>query len=397
MRCAWLTLLFALPALAASPLQTLVDAAPAGSSVQLPPGHHAGPLVIDKPLTVDGGGRTTIDNGGHGTVLTLRTSGATVRGLVLTGSGVSHDGMDTGIQIEGDDNLVENNVVTDALFGINIRQGNRNRVLNNRVTGKDLPLGLRGDGLRLWNSRRNLVQGNVFERVRDITLANSPDNRIVGNRFHDGRYGMHLIFSPRTLAEGNRISDTGTGIVVLYSEDVVPRNNGVAHALESGGGGIVFKESGEGLAEGNEILHCSVGLLANAPMNTENALTIRANRFAYNIVGMAFYGEKGGHRITDNRFEGNLSQVVASAPGVGSANVWRGNYWSDYQGFDRDGNGIGDTPHELYIYADRIWMEIPKTKFFANSPVFELLDFLERLAPFSGPSLIVRDPTPRMK
>jgi nitrous oxidase accessory protein len=54
-------------------------------------------------------------------------------------------------------------------------------------------------------------------------------------------------------------------------------------------------------------------------------------------------------------------------------------------------------PHEIYAYADRIWIETPMAKFFRNSPVMELLDFLERLAPFSSPSLVLRDNKPRMK
>jgi nitrous oxidase accessory protein len=41
-------------------------------------------------------------------------------------------------------------------------------------------------------------------------------------------------------------------------------------------------------------------------------------------------------------------------------------------------------------------METPAARFFRNSPVLELLDFLERLAPFSAPSLILRDPAPRI-
>jgi len=41
-------------------------------------------------------------------------------------------------------------------------------------------------------------------------------------------------------------------------------------------------------------------------------------------------------------------------------------------------------------------METPRAKFFANSPALELLDLLERLAPFASPSLILRDPAPRM-
>jgi hypothetical protein len=33
--------------------------------------------------------------------------------------------------------------------------------------------------------------------------------------------------------------------------------------------------------------------------------------------------------------------------------------------------------------------------FFPSSPLLELLDFLERLAPFSLPKLILRDPQPQ--
>jgi nitrous oxidase accessory protein len=95
--------------------------------------------------------------------------------------------------------------------------------------------------------------------------------------------------------------------------------------------------------------------------------------------------------------ESNLSTVAISAPGAGSANVWRGNYWDEYQGFDRDGDGYGDTPHEIYLFADRIWMETPMATFFRNSPVLEMLDFLERLAPFSTPHLVLRNPKPRMR
>ena len=57
--------------------------------------------------------------------------------------------------------------------------------------------------------------------------------------------------------------------------------------------------------------------------------------------------------------------------------------------------GQGDNPHELYAYADQIWIDLPMARFFRSSPVLELLDFLERLAPFSAPDLILRDEKPR--
>ncbi|HEX8963139.1 MAG TPA: nitrous oxide reductase family maturation protein NosD [Rhodocyclaceae bacterium] len=394
---ALLFLSLALPAWAGQDLQALIDATPPQGELRLPPGRYAGPAVVTRPLTLDGQGRAVIDNGGKGTVLTLRTSGAVVRGLTLANSGASNDAMDAGLRIEGDDNLVENNRIEEVLFGMEIHQGDRNRVRGNRIVGKNLPLDLRGDAIRLWNSRGNLVEGNDMRRVRDITVANSPGNRLAGNRLEDGRYALHIVFSPGTVVEQNRLRDTVTGIVVLYSESAVIRRNFIGDVTGGGGACITFKDSGEGLVEDNDILHCATGLQANAPLSGERVLTIRRNRFAYNTIGISFYGEQGGHRVIDNRFENNLSQVVTSAAGVGSANDWRGNYWSDYQGFDRNHDGVGDTPYELDFYADRIWMEIPKTKFFANSPAFELLDFLERLAPFSAPYTILRDKAPRMR
>lgn len=381
---------------AAPPLQPLIDATPAGGTLRPAPGIYAGPAVIAKPITLDGGGKATLAGNGRGTVLTLATSGATLRGLRLTGSGDSHDGIDAGLLVAGDDNLVEHNAIDDVLFGIHLRQGNRNRIRANRVTGRAAPRGARGDGLRLWNSRHNRIEGNAFRTVRDLTFANSPDNLILRNTLADGRYGMQFVFSPRARVEGNRLADTDTGIAVLYSPDLVLRGNTIAHALDGGGAGLSLKDSGGALVEGNDILHCAAGLSANAPLNAETALTVRGNRFAHNIVGMYFYGEQGGHKIVDNRFENNLTQVAVSAAGVGAANDWTGNLWSDYQGFDRDGDGIGDTPHEVWLYSDRIWMETPRAKFFANSPALELLDFLEKLAPFAAPSLILRDPAPRM-
>ncbi|MDR2240375.1 MAG: nitrous oxide reductase family maturation protein NosD [Zoogloeaceae bacterium] len=381
---------------AALPLQPLIDATPAGGVLRPAAGSYAGPAVIDKPLTLDGGGKVALIGNGKGTVLRLAANGAVVRGLRLAGSGDSHDSIDAGLLIEGDDNLVEDNVIDDALFGIHVRQGNRNRILRNRVEGRPAPRGARGDGLRLWNSRHNRIEGNVFRTVRDLTFANSPDNLILGNTLTDGRYGMQFIFSPRARVENNRLSDTDTGIAVLYSPALVVRGNAVAHARDGGGAGLTFKDSGNAVIERNDILHCAVGLSANAPLNAEAALTVRGNRFAHNVVGMYFYGEQGGHRIEANRFENNLTQVAVSAAGVGEANLWQGNVWSDYQGFDRDGNGVGDTPYEIWLYADRIWMETPKAKFFSNSPALELLDFLEQLAPFASPALILRDAAPRM-
>ena len=160
-------------AAAPTPLQPLIDAAPAGATLRLAPGTYAGPVTINRSLTLDGGGKAVIAGNGNGTVLAVAASGVSLRGLRITGSGESHDRIDAGIQLEGDGHVVENNQLDDVLFGIHLKRVDHSRIAGNRVTGKKLEQAMRGDAIRLWYSRHNVIEGNRFRRARDLTFANS--------------------------------------------------------------------------------------------------------------------------------------------------------------------------------------------------------------------------------
>lgn len=228
---------------AVTPLQPLIDATPPGGLLQLGAGDYSGPVVIRNALLLDGASKARLLGGGRGTVLSVMAKVVTVRGLVIDDSRDTHDGIDTGLLVTGDDNSIEGNTMVDVRFGIHIKTCSRNHITDNHIVGRHLSMALRGDAVRLWNSRHNRIENNQFEHSRDLTLANSPDNHILNNRFNDGRYGTHVVFSPRLVVKGNRIENTQTGIVVLYSPGLVVRGNHVAHALTGGGGGMVFKES----------------------------------------------------------------------------------------------------------------------------------------------------------
>ena len=133
-----------------SPLQLLVDLTPAGTTLRPPPGVYEGPIVINKAITLDGGDEVTIDGQGQGTVLTIKADGVSVRGLRLTGSGNSHDGMDAGVLIQANRALVEQNVIDDVLFGIHIQQGDGNVLRDNDISSKREVSSLRGEGVRIW-------------------------------------------------------------------------------------------------------------------------------------------------------------------------------------------------------------------------------------------------------
>lgn len=393
-----LLLLFASTARALPPLQLYIALTPPGGTLRLEPGRYAGPAVIDKPMTLDGGGAAVVDGDGRGTVLTVRADGVTVRGLRITNSGDSHDAVDAGLLIEGHDGRFEENVIDEVLFGIHLRRADGNVVRGNRITSRPKPeLNLRGDGLRMWYSHENLIEGNEFNAVRDLVVINAPENRLLGNTILESGVGMQFVFSHHCEAVGNRVSGNTTGFVVLYSDEVVLRGNRLEHIRGYAGMGVAVKDSSQVLIEGNEILHCAVGMEMNAPTHPENTMTLRDNRFAYNDIAMYFYGEKGGHAIHGNRFENNHLPIAVSAYMSARDNRWEGNFWDDYEGFDRDGDGVGDSPHDIYLYADRIWLDRPMARFFRGSPVMEMIDFVERLAPFSVPERVLRDPRPLMR
>jgi len=183
----------------------------------------------------------------------------------------------------------------------------------------------------------------------------------------------------------------------MYSDGVVVRNNSIVNASGSTGIGIGFKETSDVNIEGNRILHCATGLYLDvSPYQPDTTNRFTDNLIAYNGVGVRWLNDWHGNVFTGNRFKGNITQMVVEGGKSANRNDWEGNFWDDYEGFDRDGDDIGDTPYELYSYADRLWMDVPEAQFFKGSPMLEALDFLERLAPFSEPDLVLQDAQPLM-
>jgi nitrous oxidase accessory protein len=377
------------------PLQALVDAAPAGSVLRLAAGNYAGPVLLTKPLTIVGEGRVVIDGGDKGTVFVVQTNRAVLSNLTITGSGESHDADDACLNVRGHGNTLEKLNIADCLFGIDLKQSDHNIVRDNTIRSKPLDLGIRGDAIRLWYSHDNLIENNRVSDSRDMVAWYSNDNIYRGNEGRRSRYSIHFMFANNNIIEDNRFYDNTVGIYFMYMEGGVARRNVISHATGATGMALGFKESSDILIEDNDIIYNAVGIGSDlSPFQPETTIRFNRNRFAYNGIAVQLTSELGGNRLRDNIFEGNLTDVFQGGRGDGNKNVWEGNYFDTYQGFDRNHDGYGDTAHENYAYADRIWMEFPAARFFKTSPVLELLDFLERLAPFSAPELQARDPRP---
>lgn len=378
------------------PLQEMIDSANDGDVIKPPAGVYQGPIVITKAIVLDGQNQVTITGGGAHHALVIYGSGSTVRNLHLTNTGESTETEHACLLIaQGVNNLIENNKMTECFFGIDFKKANENKIINNSVLGKEINLGLRGDGIRLWYSMNNLIENNLIRKFKDVVVWYSHDNVLKNNTVSESRYSIHFMFSQYNLVDANKFVGNSVGVYVMYTEGVEIKNNYIAYSNGPTGMAVGFKEASNVLVTNNDILYCATGVgIDLSPFQPDSSVTLVGNRISYNSIGIEFKSRLKGVVLKDNIFEANIDHVSVSQNESASENQFLGNYWDTFEGFDQNEDGIGDKPYEMYSYVDKIWMDIPLARFFKNSPLMEFIDFLEQLAPFSSPTLILKDEKP---
>lgn len=380
-----------------SVIQEMIDRAPDGAELVIPPGTYVGNLKIEKSITLDGQNSVTIDANGTGTVIQLFSNNVTLRNMRLVNSGEDHNAEDAGIQIRGSGNVIKDVVIENTLFGMTLEKSDNNVIRRNKISSRPRDLGLRGDALKLWYSNGNKVEDNEVVNSRDIVLWYSRNNHLTGNSSSGGRYGLHFMYAVDNLVENNRFFDNSVGVSLMYSVGDVVRNNYIAKSTGATGTCVSLKEASGVTIENNDILYCATGIYLDlSPFEPGTKDIITGNRISYNDIAISFLNDWRDNVFKDNILRSNMTEVVVFGGGGAHKNEWDGNAWESYEGFDRDKDGIGDTPQRLYNYAGLVWMEVPNTRFFKDTPVLEVLDFLDRLAPFSEPRLLLEDKRPLM-
>jgi nitrous oxidase accessory protein len=378
-------------------LQPLIDATPTGGTLVLEAKIYSAPGRITRAMRIQGVPGTIIDGGGIGSILTVEADDASLVGLTLRNSGDRHETTDSAVRLRGRHGIFKDNVIEDCLFGFELKQADGNIIRRNRIGSKDLPEALRGDSVRIWYSNGNTVEDNEITHVRDTVVWYSTDNIINRNRIVDSRYGIHLMYSHKNKLNGNSFLSNTVGIFLMYANDNDVIDNVIHYSQGPSGIGLGFKESSNTRVEHNDFFANARGIFMDAsPYDPEGFNLFRANRIAYNGTAVWFHSDWEGNSFEDNAFIGNHTGISVHGSGSANRNTWSRNMWDDWVGFDRNGDGIGDTPYESWSWADRLWMDVPDAQFFRTSPSLELIDFVERLGSLTEPRLIVRDPAPRL-
>ena len=377
-------------------VQDFIAAAPPGAILRVPPGIYAGPIVIEKPVTLIGDG-AVLDGQGRGTIMHIKASDVTVKGFVLKNSGRSLAHEDAAILVEAPRATIEENRLSEVLFGIYLKDAPGSIIRGNTVIGLDIPEAERGDAIRLWYSSDVLIEGNQTYNARDAIIWYSQDVTVRGNRFEGGRYGIHLMYDREIIIENNQVLRNFVGVYAMYSQGVTIQKNLFMGHRGPSGYGIGLKDSDDVLITENAIADNSVGVfIDNSPSAPETPVIFRKNLFAYNETGVLLMPAVRGDIFAENSFLENFEHVGIAGGGQLAGNRWEQNYWSDYLGYDADGDGVGDLAYKAERLFEHLIDHSPQLRLFLYSPAIQALEFAARALPIFAPQPKLTDPRPLM-
>ncbi len=371
-----------------------LSAADSGDVVEIHAGtYYEHGLVVDKPLHIRGIGYPVLDAQEQGEILTIIAHDVTVEGLQLQNVGVSYLKDHAGIRVRQRSRaIIRNNRLVNTFFGIYLERVHDAVIENNELSGVLRDEASSGNGIHAWHCENLDIRDNWVTGHRDgIYFEFVDSSKIVGNEsVGNQRYGLHFMFSNHDEYHHNRFADNGAGVAVMFSKFINMWENTFEKNWGRAAYGLLLKEIYDARIEDNHFIQNTIGI------NIEGSTRIVYQRNAFRRNGWAIKMAGGclDNDITANNFQSNTLDLVVNS-NVNN-NTFTGNYWSEYNGYDLDRDGIGDVPYRPVKLFSYILDQTPEAIVLLRSFFVSLMNFSEKVSPVFTPANVL-DHQPSMQ
>jgi len=325
--------------------------------------------------------------------MTVTGDSVTVRGLHFMNVGVAFTEDLAAIKvIRASDCVIRDNRIDNAFFGIYLQEVSACLVEGNQLRATRTRDATSGNGIHLWHSReitivRNHITGHRDGIYFEFTRQAHVHENVSTNNL---RYGLHFMYSDSCDYRRNTFRHNGAGVAVMYSHRVEMVENRFEGNRGSSAYGLLLKEIADSRLERNLFFDNTAGLVADGATR----LIANRNQFVDNGWALKLQASTEDAQFTGNDFAGNTFDVATNSRS--SSSTFRGNYWSAYDGYDRNHDGVGDVPYSPVRLASIVVAQTEPALILLRSNFLFLLDAAERVLPALTPETLV-DSAPAMR
>lgn len=350
-------------------------------------------IIIRKALTIQGEGMPTINGKEQGDVFIVAGENIHFKNLRITNTGKSNIDDSAAIKFYDSQNCsVEGVELDNTFFGLHFSNSSNLTIKNNKLISRAEREYQTGNGIHLWKCKDSMIEGNYVEGHRDgiylefVTNTINQHNTVDGNK----RYGLHFMFSHDNSYIKNTFRKNGAGVAVMYTRNVVMRDNVFEENEGPSSYGILLKDITDSEVVGNIFRKNTIGIYMEGSSRT----LFKNNAFTSNGWALKLMASCDNNTFEANNFIANTFDISTNGSVV--LNTLKENYWDKYEGYDLNKDKIGDVPYRPISLFSVIVEKIPSAVILWRSFMVTLLDRMEKIIPAITPENMI-DNNPKMK
>jgi len=350
-------------------------------------------LEINKPISLQGEGKVVIDGQHIGSIFHVTAEGVRLSNLIIRNVGNSHTTDYAAIHLyKAHHYVIENCVLEDVFFGMLIEKSNFGIIRKNKVSSDAQGETSAGNGIHLWQCHDVLIESNYLTNLRDGIYFEFATQCTVSKNvsYQNFRYGLHFMFSNNDTYSDNVFQENGAGVAVMFSKFITMRCNRFIKNWGTASYGLLLKEIYDADIIENEFIGntIAINVEGSTRINYKNNL-LQSNGWAVKIAGACY-----ANFFEENNFSSNAFDITYDSKM--NDNHFRGNYWSEYAGYDLDKDGVGDIPYRPVKLFSYVVNRTPESIVLLRSLFIDILNFSEKVSPVFTPDDLV-DTHPSMK